>query len=272
MPDVSGMRFDDACIVLSQAGFGAPVKRYVQDYAEDGTVVTQAPMRGQLVDSDVHVELRVARQNWIRFLPQIYQVQGAQENDLFFRFLWIFQQIHDQIGERIDRVHEIFEPLETPPEMLDWLASWLALHLETDWPEEKKRRWLRYAPALFAARGTRKALEQLLELYLDIRPTIYENEWPDGAFRVGVTSEIGVTSTILPPMNLNAVFVVELPMAPNELSDEMLVRVHRVIQSEKPAHANYFLRFHSDSASEDWGPFMTIGEETVGTAEVTTEV
>lgn len=267
VPDVAGLRLQDAQIVLVQAGFEPGVPRYTLSYDPDGSVVGQQPARGMLVDATVTIELAVSMQSWIRFLPQIYQVTSDDNNAFLQNFLWIFQQIHDSVRARLESVDELFRPADTPPEFLHWLAGWIALQLEDDWPEEKKRRWLRFAPTLYDIRGTRRALEQLLEIYIGVRPRIYENEWPEGAFRVEVSSVIGESSTILPPMNLNNCFVVELPMPPAEVSEDQLIRIHRVIQAEKPAHTNYFLRFESSAAMDDWGPFMTIGENSVGDEE-----
>lgn len=261
VPELTGMPFKDAIIVLEQAGFVAPKPRYVEAYAAEATVVEQTPIRGQLVDSTTPIELSIAKSSWLRFLPQLFQESTSGDNALLHDFLWIFQQQHDKVTSVIDRIPQLFRPLDTEPRFLDWLASWIALHLEADWPDEKKRRWLRFAPALYSIRGTRAALTALLEMYVGVKPTIRENEWPFEPFRVGVSSEIGITSTILPPMNLSHVFVVELPLESGAISDDLIVRIHRVIQAEKPAHTNYFLTFHQEETSYEMAPFMTIGED-----------
>jgi len=212
------------------------------------------------------IELQVSKLSWMRFLPQIYQVSSDENNAFLQNLLWIFQQIHDSVRTQIDDVHTLFRPADAPAEFLPWLAGWIALQLEDDWPDEKKRRWMRAAPALYHIRGTRKALELLLEIYIGVRPRILENEWPQGAFRVEVSSVIGESSTILPPMNLTNCFVVELPLEAKSVSDEQIIRIHRVIQAEKPAHTTYFLRFEAQEEVDDWGPFMTIGDDQVGAA------
>jgi phage tail-like protein len=264
VPDLQGMPYRDACVVLDQAGFVAPTLRYVEAYAADFQVVTQQPIRGQLIDSTVSVEVSVARQSWVRFLPQLFQNGADGGNQLLHEYLWIFEQLHDRIVGQIDRVPQLFRPLDTEPHFLHWLASWIALQLETDWPEEKKRHWLRYAPALYSIRGTRPALQALLEMYTGVRPEILENEWPFEPFRVGVSSEIGITSTILPPLNFAHTFVVRLPLPPGSLTDDQIVRIHRIVQAEKPAHCIYFLTFTQAEELVDLEPFMTIGEDALG--------
>jgi phage tail-like protein len=263
VPDVSGLLLRDAQIVLAQAGFRPAQPRYVEAYEAENAVVSQDPMRGLLVNSDAPIELRVAKPSWIRYLPQIYQVDGS-EGELLPGLMWIFQHVHDTVRQKVDEMVRIFRPLEAPAEFLPWLASWIALHLEDDWDEEKKRRWLRYAPALYNIRGTKVALEKLLEIYVGVKPLILENEWPDEAFRAGVTSDIGITSTILPPMNLNNCFIVELPLSPDDVDEDQLIRIHRVIRAEKPAHCSYYLRFRKAAAADDLRPLMIIGVDAVG--------
>lgn len=263
VPELAGMAFQDACIVLEQAGLGPPLPRYIDAYVPENTVVSQAPVRGQLVDSTTTVELSVAKASWVRFLPQLYQEQGSGDNTMLHEYLWIFQQLHDKVTHNLDRLPQLFRPLETEPRFLDWLGSWIALQLESDWPEQKKRKWLKFAPALYSMRGTKAAMTELLEMYIGVRPDIRENEWPFEPFRVGVSSEIGLTSTVLPSMNLSHCFVVHLPMAPQDVSDDTIVRIHRVIQAEKPAHTTYFLTFQTDEAFVDLDPFMTIGEDSL---------
>jgi phage tail-like protein len=260
VPELTGLRWADACIVLEQAGFPPPTPRYVEAYTDDNTVVAQTPVRGQLVDGTTTCELAVAKRSWLRFLPQIYQNTGA-ENALLHEYLWIFQQLNDRVSQVIDRVPQLFRPLDTEARFLDWLAGWIALHLDPDWPDEKKRKWLRFAPTLYSIRGTKAALTALLEMYVGVKPEIRENEWPFEPFRIGVSGEIGVSSTILPPMNLAHCFVVHLPMASDALSDDQIIRVHRVIQAEKPAHTVYFLTFEHHEQSYELEPFMTIGED-----------
>lgn len=272
VPDVTGLTLRDARIVMEQARFGdatgKPViqVRYVEAYADDFAVVAQTPIRGQLVDAATPIQLQVARKSWVRFLPQLYQT-AEEDNALLQQFLWMFQQIHDRTSQTIDRVPTLLRPLDTDAEFLPWLASWLALHLEPDWTEMQKRRWLHVAPALFHMRGTKRALTTLLEMHLGFAPEIRENAWPFEPFRVGVTSEIGVSSTILPPLNLAHCFVVRLPVADTALTHEQLVRIHRVIHAEKPAHTMYYLEFAAHSEVDESLPFLTIGEDANSAAD-----
>ena len=261
MPELVGLRLRDAMIVLQQAGLPPPLPRYVEAYADQNAVVEQFPIRGQLVDSTTVTQLSASKQSWVRYLPQIFQLAADNENHLMHEFLWIFQQEHDKIGDLLDRLPSLFRPHETEPHFLPWLASWIALQLESDWPVEKQRRWLRKAPALYSMRGTKYALELLLEMYIGVKPELLENVWPFDAFRVGVTSEVGISTVVLPPMNLAHCFVVKLPQPASAFTNDQIIRIHRVIQAEKPAHTVYFLTFADQGEQADDDAGFVIGEE-----------
>jgi hypothetical protein len=104
---------------------------------------------------------------------------------------------------------------------------------------------------------------ELIELETGLRPTIHENTWPGEAFKCGVESVIGESSTVLPPLNLRHTFVVELGMPADALDDDALVRLHRVIQAEKPAHTRYFLSFAQASREATDQTFMEIGDAAI---------
>jgi hypothetical protein len=72
---------------------------------------------------------------------------------------------------------------------------------------------------------------------------IEENRWPYRGFRVGVASTVGIDTMVLPEVSMAHTFVVRLPVPFDEVGEERLVRLHRVIESEKPAGTNYFLQF-----------------------------
>ena len=257
LPDVTGLALADARAVLDAAGLSvqrggaALVVRYVTAYAPEWTVVQQTPAPGQLVETSSPVEVHVSRASWLRHLPHMYTAAG-QEHAFLGQFLRIFEHLHDQTSDALARVPDVFRPLETETAFLPWLATWVAVHLEPEWPEQKKRAWLRLAPTLFARRGTRRALELTLEMHLGFTPVIEENAWPDEPFRVGVASTIGVTSTLVPELQLAHCFIVRLPFPAATLTPAELARIHRVIHAEKPAHTAYSLVFATpDTAARD---------------------
>jgi hypothetical protein len=67
-----------------------------------------------------------------------------------------------------------FDACGTPPEFLSWLGSWLALAVEEDWSEDKKRLFISKAVSLYKKRGTREGLEESIDLLTGKKPLIVE--------------------------------------------------------------------------------------------------
>ena len=268
MPELVGLRQNDAQIVLGNARFRPASVRFVESYEEIGTVVHQHPMRGQLVDNDSEVWIHIAKRNYVQYLPQIFQIETATGNSFLREYLWVFQHQFESITEKLDHGHRYFDPQETPDKFLNWLASWVALTLDIDWPTIKKRKMIKAASEMYKYRGTRRALIEVLEIFLGKRPRIEENAWPYNGFRIGVSSTVAEDTIILPPIKLDHTFMVHIPVGPDEITEEMVVKVHNIIKLEKPAHATYFLQFKSDDEKSKPQLFMQIGVSAMGVADM----
>ncbi len=269
MPEVVGLREEDAQALLRNMGFAPARIRFVDAYEDVGTIVQQAPLKGQLADSHGPLMLTVCRRSYMRLLPQIYQVDASTGNPFLREYLWIFQHLVESVTKKIDGMYKYFHPLECPPDFLPWLASWVALTIDTDWPEIKKRTLIRRAAHLYRNRGTRRAMIEILDIFVGKRPKIIENKWPYTGFRMGVTSAIGEDTIVLPPINLDHCFIVQLPIPPEDVTEEMVVKIHNIINHEKPSHTTYFLQFKSEVAKAKPQVFMQIGAvSTIGLTEL----
>jgi phage tail-like protein len=153
------------------------------------------------------------------------------------RFLLIFESILSPIERTIDNVATYFDPRLTPPELLPWLASWVGLELDENWPIAQQRQLVLWATRLYRWRGTRRALREHLRLYTGRTPLIVENF--DG-MRVGQDAALGVNSTLgAGGARPHWIKVTVLSERPAEL-DERIVR--QIIELEKPAHVGYTLQ------------------------------
>lgn len=266
LPDVAGLHLRDAEIVLRNAGLSVTRVLHVEAYADEFHVVRQEPRDGQLVDRDRQVTLHIARKNLVRFLPQVYQ-QSASDRDSFLRgFLSVVQQLSDRTTRRLDHLHELFDPRTTDPDFLPWLASWLALVVSPDWTELQSRKMLLAAARLFPYRGTARAIAEFVRIYTGADVHVEENAWPFAGFRIGPHSTIGLDSVILPPVNLAHAFVVRLERAASAVSESEIIKIHRIIQDQKPAHTSYFLAFRDETDAGEMGVFMSVGVDTIGDA------
>ena len=267
MPDLVGVRLDNARLMLVNAGF--PDDRigvkYAEAYRPEEEVTAQEPPEGALVAVRERVTLTVSRQSLLHHLPQVFQ-KGDRAGGHFLReFLWIFDHLFADLQRKIDLVHEFFDPLEAPDEFLGWLASWVALSIDQEWPEAKKRRLVQQAIGIYGLRGTVQGLKLFLSIFTNVEPKVEENAWPYQGFRIG-SVRIGLDSIVLPPVDLSHCFIVEVPAEFTDASDETILKIHDIIRMEKPAHTAYFLTFAVAQADDALQPFV-VGLGRVGLAE-----
>jgi len=243
VPDLEGLQVSDASVFLTLNGFPRPEVVYEESYEPVLTVLGQDPPKGQIVDSDTIVTIRVSQRSFCEFLPGIYRASIYEGHTHLRDFLWIFRHIYDGISKKVDDIPSLFRPYDTPEDFLPWLASWIAFVLDESWPEEKKRYLLRRAVDYYRIRGTVKGLKLFLSIFVGVEPEIIENAWPFHGFQIGVHSTMDFDSVIFPVVNLSHAFIVEIPLDPDELSEQMIVKIHEIIRAEKPAHSMYYLRF-----------------------------
>lgn len=252
VPDVVGLPLATADKVLRQAGFAGAAVHYEESYDPPDHVIGQDPARGSLLEETSPVRVRVAKQSLLRFLPTVYQPRTPGERTFLRDFLWIFQHLYDGVSRRLDTIHELFNPYTTPTAFLPWLASWFAIFFDETMDEARRRRILREAVTLYRIRGTREAIERMVRLFIGLDIEVVENRWPFRGLRIGVSSTIGVDTMVLPEVSMGHTFVVKVPARPEDLGEAVLVRLHRVLEAEKPASSNYFLQFSdTEGVTED---------------------
>jgi phage tail-like protein len=127
------------------------------------------------------------KSRYLEYLPAIHQ-----QDTFLGRFLLPFEEVLTGFGELLSTVDRYFAPAFTDPEFLSWLAAWVALVLDEDWDEAKRRRLIGEAVELYRWRGTVRGLKRYLEIYTGLVPDIRECRWP-GGMQIGVASQIGCT-------------------------------------------------------------------------------
>lgn len=270
LPDVTGIELENGRLMLRNAGFAMPNVRwrYEEAYHPEGQIIRQEPSSGALIGVDEQVELVVSRRSLLHMLPQVYQKADGHNQHFLRDFLWIFDHMFADIQGHLGRIHQYFDPLESPKDYLAWLADWVALAIDQDWPETKKRELIQQAIGIYGYRGTVRGLKLFMSIFTDVEPVITENEWPYRGFRVGFT-QIGIDSIVLPPVNLAHCFMVEVPAEFTDATDETILKIHDIIRMEKPAHTAYYLTFAAAAAEEDLVGFRVgFGRLGVGTSGV----
>jgi phage tail-like protein len=132
-----------------------------------------------------------AQQNKPRYsdhLPAIYQ-----EDALMLEFLQPFEDVLQGFSGLLSDIDRYFSPAYTDSDFLTWLANWVALLLDEEWDEAKRRALIAEAVQLYRLRGTVSGLKRYLEIYTGYEPQIREWRWP-GGMRIGVASQIGMAA------------------------------------------------------------------------------
>jgi len=264
VPDVVGRPLNKARIVLEDSGLPRIVTLYRESYEDRDTVLEQRPHRGQMVYEGTEVTIWVARRGYLEHLPAIYRRSDAVGRNLVRELCFLFEHMFDSVLDKLDDGWRFYDPHVAPPEFLDWLSRWSAFTLDLDWPETEKRALVKRAVDLYRIRGTRRGLTLFLRLFTGQEPEIQENTWPFKGFRLEAEgaqegARIGIDSVILPPVDLAHCFVVTMPISFDSVTPEQVIRIHQIIQLEKPAHSHYYLRFAEDKGDVELREFYAIG-------------
>lgn len=210
------------------------------------------------------------RASSLQYLPAVYREEPLS-SDFLDRFLSLFDTIRGGSSDQITTIARYFDPMATPAgkntagtDFLSWLASWLGMTLQNNWPVERRRELVRQAHRLFALRGTLEGMRLHIKLYTGLRPRILEQfrlrRWLvlngsnlgdcSAVFGASVMNrlQVGVHSTIgsfqlidygNPNLDLfNAYayrFLVVVPRWPGA-GDADLLAIQQIIDMAKPAH------------------------------------
>ena len=190
-----------------------------------------------------------AKGRYIKHLPRVFE----EQDEMMARFLMLFESFWAPIEGQIDAIHNYFDPALTPPDLLPWLASWVDLTLDDHWPEAKRRQLLKAAVSLYRKRGTRRGLQEYLEIYTGAQVRVSEH----GAnnFLLGTAARLG-PGVALGTLNMPHTFTVTvyLPANPNghqgpaaqaRYEADRRKMIEAIIEAEKPAHTSYNLRLET---------------------------
>jgi phage tail-like protein len=177
-------------------------------------------------------------------LPAIFQ-SAQVRNDPLRAILDIAEKIFADLQTGLDGVERFFDPLVCPAtkerDFLNWLAGWVALRLDEDWDERKKRNIVKEAANLYRLRGTCKGLKYIIELFFDVVADIEEWRW--SGMVVGCCSIIGIDTFIGARPTGDHYFMVTCLCTPGKgrSKKELERKIRHLIDLEKPAHTTYYL-------------------------------
>lgn len=192
------------------------------------------------------------RISYLRYLPAIYQ-EDSTSSEFLQRFLSIFETVSYGLETEISTIARYFDPDTTPSDFLEWLASWLNISLEEEWPEDKKRQFMKQALELYKLKGTPAGLQKLIEFYTGKSSLILEYSRMGKPMILGTRFGLGINSLLLdidmepeepletPFLLLAHRFTIVLDFSAEEWA-RYQKGLTRILQEEKPAHTAYDLR------------------------------
>ncbi len=214
---------------------------------ETGAVVTARSVAHQdRFDDSEWIEIPVlSKGTYLRYLPALYT-----RDDLMGRLLMLFESFWSPISRQIGHTEKYFDPATAPPDFLPFLASWLDLVLDENWPEERRRDLLKAARRLYEKRGTRMGLQEYLQIYTGGEIQIIEHKAEN--LRVGRSGILG-DSRALGLQNRPHTFTVIVRLPAAELDGSAGAKeesawqriITQIIDAEKPAHTSYTLQIES---------------------------
>src|SRR2546423_2999036 len=259
-PPLVGMPIGEARRMARKRA-GATVEIKLVDSEEKQLhVVRQFPEAGDELSERRGIKVGIATPPWIPFLPRVFPDADEENADFLQRFLLVSAHLTSGIEERLEYLHEFFDPRLTQAGFLPWLAGWLAMPLLEGWDEEKRREIIQRVPELYRLRGTARGLKLALRLFADVKAEIHEGQWPYPGMVIGRASTIGKDTVLSPPVFISQCFTVELPDKKAEISRERLHTVQALVETEKPAHAHYALVFQETEIAYQEVPFLHVGK------------
>lgn len=175
---------------------GAPASHFVPDHLVKVEPVIEGPAaRTGVLGANDEVVLHVPVRGYLRFLPAVFQGEGPVTSSTTVRststalqragggapaaelttetrvdeqplrrFLFIFQHQMTTVTDTIDRLPDLTDPRACEPRFLPWLASWVGFDLDESLPVHQQRELVRRAIKLYRSRGTRRGLEDMVEV------------------------------------------------------------------------------------------------------------
>lgn len=111
-----------------------------------------------------------ARYPLLGAIPALYHADEFMVNLLrgFDTVLAPVQAVVDDLDAHID-------PMTAPPDLLEWMGGWLGLTINRRWPVHRRREFVARAVSVYLWRGTRRGIEEAVELYTGTRPEVTDS-------------------------------------------------------------------------------------------------
>jgi phage tail-like protein len=260
-----------------------------EQIAADDTVETyEAPVAA---DAGRYLWLEISLHGTARVTPRVRALRIERPGHQLLRSLPKAWSRNDRDAEFLQRLlapaegllHELdlraatravlVDPSATPAEALAWLASFAGLVLDGRWSERARRELVAEAYQLFRRRGTKRALIEIMRIYLGYQPVIVES-WqlrglggtvlglgpgepyaPDVGGSARATGTLGrfmVGGRSAGQTSFTGTAHRFCVLIPGDLGDEQRDVIRGILDRHRPAHTVYELL--------ELGPGMRVGD------------
>lgn len=124
-----------------------------------------------------------------------------QEDALTMRLTSAFDDVIAPVIATLDCLYAYVDPRLAPADFLEWLAGWVGVTLDENWPVERKRVTVLLAITLYQSRGTLAGLREHLEVVTGGTVELHDSggvSWstaPDGEFPESPAPRLAVRVT-----------------------------------------------------------------------------
>ena len=163
-------------------------------------------------------------------MPGLYQEDepdsrtGRVGTNFTQRFTSAFDEVLAPVFSCLDNFETYLDPTLTPPDFLEWLAGWIGVELDENWPLERRRDLVREAVELYRLRGTALGVRKVVEIYTGVEPEVVDN----GGVAWSTASQRRLPGSPEPHV------VVRVPV--DDASTISRARLEALVATVKPAH------------------------------------
>jgi phage tail-like protein len=108
--------------------------------------------------------------------PLVAALPGLfQEDDFAQRFTSALDAVLAPVFCTLDNLEAYFDPRLAPRDFVVWLAAWVGLTLDENWPVERQRALIADAAQLYRWQGTARGLAAHVALYTGAEPEVVDS-------------------------------------------------------------------------------------------------
>jgi phage tail-like protein len=163
-----------------------------------------------------------------------YSLAGAvpalyHDDEFFMGLIGGFDAVLAPIQAVVDDLDAYVDPLTAPPDLLEWVGTWMGLRVNRRWPVQRRREFVARALSVYLWRGTKRGIEEAVELYTGVRPDVTDS---------GGVSASPEPLGDMPGSRQRSVAVVVRTSDPTIDAD----LVDRIVADVKPAHVTHTVK------------------------------